>query len=432
MRILRWLAKNLSTLLTAIILAVIVWVSSVVASDPNEEHLLSRSVQIEITGQDPGLQIMGEFSRTITLMLNAPASVWVELNNDPTSVRAWIDLSNLGAGEHDVPIHVQITPHLVRKISQDPERLTITLDSIITQVFPVNMIVTGDPPVGYQAQSPLVDPREVTITGPKTLISFVKEVRVALDITNADQSILRDIAPLVLDGEGRVVSGLTVSPESVKITQPITLLGGYRYVIVRAVSVGQVVNGYRLTNIFVTPVGVVVFSSDPELVNNLPGYVETNPIDLSAKNDDFETLVELNLPSGISVVGDSKVLVQVSIAAIESSLAISLPVEVIGLAPGLEARPSPATVDVILSGPVPVLNTLSPTDVRVVVDLTGYEAGTYQFIPQVNILPESVQKVSILPATVGVAITVAPTPMLTGTPGGTVSPQRTPTPTSTP
>ena len=432
MRILRWLAKNLSTLLTAIILAVIVWVSSVVASDPNEEHLLSRSVQIEITGQDPGLQIMGEFSRTITLMLNAPASVWVELNNDPTSVRAWIDLSNLGAGEHDVPIHVQITPHLVRKISQDPERLTVTLDSIITQVFPVNMIVTGDPPAGYQAQSPLVDPREVTITGPKTLISFVKEVRVALDITNADQSILRDIAPLVLDGEGRVVSGLTVSPESVKITQPITLLGGYRYVIVRAVSVGQVVNGYRLTNIFVTPVGVVVFSSDPELVNNLPGYVETNPIDLSAKNDDFETLVELNLPSGISVVGDSKVLVQVSIAAIESSLAISLPVEVIGLAPGLEARPSPATVDVILSGPVPVLNTLSPTDVRVVVDLTVYEAGTYQFIPQVNILPESVQKVSMLPATVEVAITVAPTPMLTGTPGGTVSPQRTPTPASSP
>jgi YbbR domain-containing protein len=432
MRILRWLAKNLGTLLTAIILAVIVWVSSVVASDPNEEHLLSRSVQIEIIGQDPGLQIMNEFSRTISLVLNAPASVWVELNNDPTSVRAWIDLSNLGAGEHDVPIHVQITPRLVRQISQDPERLTITLDAIVTQVFPVNLIVNGDPPVGYQAQSPLVEPSEVTITGPETLISLVREVRVAMDITNANQTVIRSIAPLVLDEEGRVVSGLTVSPESVKITQPITLLGGYRYVIVRAVSVGQVVNGYRLTNIFVTPVGVVVFSSDPELVNNLPGYVETLPIDLNAKDDDFETLVELNLPSGISVVGDSKVLVQVSIAAIESSLAISLPVEVIGLAPGLEARPSPATVNVILSGPVPVLNTLGPTDVRVVVDMTGYEAGTYQFIPQVNILPESVQMISILPATVDVEITIAPTPMLTGTPGGTVSPQRTPTPTSTP
>ena len=149
------------------------------------------------------------------------------------------------------------------------------------------------------------------------------------------------IVPLLLDAEGQVVSGLTISPEAVTVTQPITLLGGYRYVIVRAVSTGQVDTGYRVTNIFVTPVGVVVFSSDPELVNNLPGYVETQPIDLTGKDDDFETLVDLNLPSGISVVGDSKVLVQVSIATIESSLAISLPVEVIGLAPGLMASLNP-------------------------------------------------------------------------------------------
>lgn len=431
MKILRWLAKNLGTLLTAFILAVIVWVSAVRASDPNEEHILTRSVQIEIIGQDPNLQIMGDVSRNITLVLRAPTSVWITLNNDQQTVRAWVDLSNLGAGVHDVPVQVKITPNLVRLIRQDPEQLTITLDTIITQVFPVNLIVRGNPPVGYQAQSALLDPSEVTITGPESLISLVKEVRLTMDITNANQTIIRDETPLLLDGVGRVVSGLTVSPTSITITQPITLLGGYRYVIVRAVSTGQVASGYRLTNIFVSPVGVVVFSSDPELVNNLPGYVETTPIDLTGKEDDFENLVELNLPSGISVVGDPKVLVQVSIAAIESNLAISLPVEVIGLAPGLKASVSPVTVDVILSGPVPVLNTLSSTDVRVVLDLTGYDVGIYQFTPQVNILPERVQKVSMLPTMVEITITTAPTPTQTGTPRS-VTPQRTPTPTPTP
>jgi YbbR domain-containing protein len=124
-------------------------------------------------------------------------------------------------------------------------------------------------------------------------------------------------------------------------------------------------------------------------------------------------------------------LVQVSIAAIESSLAISLPVEVIGLDPGLEASAIPAIVDVILSGPVPILNTLGPTDVRVVVDLTGYDVGTYQFIPDVNILPVRVQKVSMLPSTVEITITIAPTPTQSGTPNGTVTPLRTATPTPT-
>lgn len=430
MKILRWLAKNLGTLLTALILAVIVWVSSVIASDPNEEHPLSRAVPIEVVGQDPGLQIMSDIPRNITLVLSAPASVWNLLNDDQSSVRAWVDLSSLGPGTYTVPVHVDITPHPVRKIRQDPTELAITLDSIVSQVFPVNLVVGGTPSTGYEAQPPAINPTQVTVTGPKSLLSQVQEVRVVLDISNANQNIIKDQPPLLLDKNGKVVSGLKVSPDTITVNQPITLLGGYRYVIVRAISNGQVADGYRLTNIFVSPVGVVVFSSNPDLVNNLPGYVETQPIDLTGKEDDFETLVELNLPSGISVVGDPKVLVQVSIAAIESSMAVSLPVEVINLAPGLQATPSPATVDVILSGPVPILNTLSPADVRVVVDLTGYEVGIYQFIPQINILPERVQKVSILPATVEVTITIAPTPIGTGTPGGpaALKPAATPTP----
>jgi YbbR domain-containing protein len=430
--ILRWLAKYFGTLLTAFILAVIVWVSSVVASDPNEERLLEQPVEIEIIGQDPDLQIIGDVPRNVTMVLRAPSSVWSQLNNDQNSVRAWVDLSTLGAGVHEVPVQVQVTTRLARLISWEPEQLTFTLDSIISKVFPVQLTVQGNPPTGYQAQTSLLEPAQVTVTGPLSLVSTVEEVRLSLDISNANQTIVREQTPLLIDGEGRVVNGLAVSPETVTITQPITLLGGYRYVIVRAVSTGQVASGYRLTNIFVSPVGVVVFSSDPEQVNNLPGYVETQSIELTGQEDDFETLVELDLPPGISVVGDPKVLVQVSIAAIVSSLAISLPVDMIGLAPGLEASVSPTSVDVILSGPVPVLNDLGSTDVRVVVDLTGYEAGTYQFIPEVNILPEQVQRVSMLPSTVEVTITVALTPTQTRTPGRTPAPQQTPTPTVSP
>jgi YbbR domain-containing protein len=426
-KFLRWLARNFGTLLTAFVLAVIVWVSAVIASDPDEEHLLARPVPIEIIGQDPGLQIMGDVPQTVSVVLRAPTSVWTQLNNDPSTVTARIDLSGLGAGTYTLPVQVQITPHPVRLISQDPEHVSIALESIVSQVFPVDLVVTGNPPVGYQAQTPLVNPEQVTVTGAESLVSMVKQAVINLDITNASQTIIRSEVPVLLDAEGQAVSGLTITPGSVLVTQPITLLGGYRYVIVRAVTEGQVATGYRVTNIYVSPIGVVVFSSDPELVNNLPGYVETQPIDLTGKDNDFETLVDLNLPAGITVVGDSKVLVQVSIAMVESSLAISLPVEIIGLSPGLAANVDPPIVNVILTGPVPVLNTLSSTDVRVVVDLTGYEVGTYQFTPQVNILPTGVSLSSILPASVSVTITIAPTPTQTLTPSGTI----TPTPQST-
>lgn len=427
MKILRWLMKNIGALLTALILGVIVWMSAVVASDPIEEQILARPVQIQIIGQDPSLQIMGNVSRNLTLVLSAPASVWNQLNNDPQSVRAWVDLTNLGSGTHEVPVQVQITPPLVRIISQNPAQLTINLDNIITQEFPVSLVVHGNPPVGYQVQTAQLTPSQVSISGPESIVAKVSEVRVSLDVTNANQSIVREEAPLILDAQGQVLTGLTVTPDSINVNQPITLLGGYRYVIVRAISQGQVADGYRVTNIYVSPVGVVVFSSDPTLVDNLPGYVETQPIDLSGKTDDFETLVDLNLPSGVTVVGDPKVLVQVSIATIESTLSMALPVEVIGLAPGLTATSNPLIVNVILAGPVPILNTLGPNDVRVVADLNGYNVGTYEITPTVTILPDQVQQVSMTPATVAITVTIAPTP--TGTPSVTITPARSATPT---
>jgi YbbR domain-containing protein len=423
---LRWLAKNVGTLLTAFVLAVIVWVSAVVASDPNEENVLARPVPVEIIGQDPGLQIMNEVTSQVTLTINAPNSVWTELNSDPQAIRAWIDLSNLGPGEHVVPVQIQITPRLVRMVRQDPEELTVNLENIITQVFPISVVVRGAPPTGYETRTAVVDPVEATLVGPESLVNRVQEVRVSLDISGLSDTVTKTMNPVAVDAEGRVISGVTINPTAVTVTQPIALLGGYRYVIVRAVSTGQVANGYRLTNIFISPVGVVVFSADPQLVNDLPGYIETEPLDLTGADDDFQTLVSLALPDGVSAVGDSKVLVQVSIAAIETSLAVSLPVEVIGLTPGLSAIAAPMTVDVILSGPVPILDGLEAGDIRVVIDLTGYEVGVYQMIPVVEILPEQVQRISIMPATV--EVTIAEMPLVTVTPTATLVPGVTPVP----
>ena len=123
---------------------------------------------------------------------------------------------------------------------------------------------------------------------------------------------------------------------------------------------------------------------------------------------------------------------QISIEVIKSSLSISLPVELIGVSPGLEAISDPMVVDVILSGPVPTLNALGPTDVRVTVDLTGYEVGSHQLVPQVNILPDQVELVSLLPGTVQVTVTYAPTPTPVGTPNETGTPTQSPVLTPTP
>lgn len=128
---------------------------------------------------------------------------------------------------------------------------------------------------------------------------------------------------------------------------------------------------------------------------------------------DFQTQLELNLPMGINAIDQSAVTVQVGISAIEGSVTVSnIPIEVIGLAEGYDAQISPRTVNVILSGPLPVLDKITRADIQVKIDLTGVGEGSYQKVPEVTLSKGEVQVKSVVPGTLGVIVTrlVTPTP----------------------
>jgi hypothetical protein len=218
------------------------------------------------------------------------------------------------------------------------------------------------------------------------------------------------------DRDGRVIQGLDLEPDRVSVVQPITLKGGYRNLVVKVVTIGQVADGYRQTNITVTPPNVMLFSADPSLLDQLPGYVETEILDISEAIDDIETVLALNLPEGISVIGDDRVIVMVGVAAIEDSVTVSRDVEIIGLLPGLDAQVAPQQVDILIAGPIPDLENITPVDVRAVLDLSGLEIGTYQLAPVVEILPDNIYLQSISPETVEVIIQEQPTPTVSPTP----------------
>jgi YbbR domain-containing protein len=133
------------------------------------------------------------------------------------------------------------------------------------------------------------------------------------------------------------------------------------------------------------------------------------------------------VPPNVALVPGQQVIVTYYVEAIQSSLTMEITPTLQGLASGLTATVSPATVEVFLSGPLPQLEAMQTSDVRVVIELFELEPGIHQIVPQV-IVPEGVTDYSILPSAVQVEILVAPT--TTPTPRATPGP--TPTPTATP
>jgi len=421
---LRWLGRNLSTLLLAFVLAIFVWVAAVISTDPNIEQAYPRSVDIEIVGQDPGLLFVKNIPTQVRLTMNAPQSIWDQINSDPELVQAWIDLSGVGKGEHTVEVKVQIGISPVIIVEVDPAEVDLSLEPALAKTLPIELRITGDPALGYRRGTAVSEPSQISVSGRESLVEQVVNVRASLEISGANDTVRRLVNVVPVDENGEVVNGITLTPSTVSVTMPVNLLGGYRNVVVKVITTGQVAEGYWLTNVSVTPPNVTVFSTNPQLVNALPGFVETNPLDLTGLSDDVDIRASLDLPEGVSLAGEESVLVRLSIAALEGSLPITLSIEVIGLPPELEALVSPESVDLLLTGPLTILNNLKPAGIRVAVNLTGLEIGVYQVVPVVDLLPNEVQVASILPENVEVVIQIAstPTPTSAVTPGATPQP----------
>ena len=405
---------NLRMFLWALVLALAVWVAAVTSSDPNEVRVYPTPINVQIVGQDSGMIITGNVPHQVQLTLRAPRSVWDQITAKPDSVRAILDLSGLKPGQHQLNLQIQVDERPVQIIKVSPDSIALTLEPLVTQTFPLNVDIAGQPAVGYQAGNPTVDVIQVTVNGAKSLVSRVKRISVSVNMAGARGDISSSASITAYDDTNQAVNGINIQPQTAHITLPISQQSGFRDLAVKVVARGQVANGYRLDNISVFPPVVTVYSSNSELVSSLPGVVETQPLALQNMNSTINTSLGLNLPSGVSVIGDPNVLIEADISAIESSLTLSNEnVEVTGLASDMSAQISPATVDVIISGPLPMLNTLTHQDVRITVDVTGLNEGTHQLTPSVQILVSNLQVESILPGTVEVILAPNLNPTLT-------------------
>jgi YbbR domain-containing protein len=434
--LLRRLAKNLPIAILALALAVAVWISAVTATDPNDDHAYPRPVPITYIGQDPGMLLIEEPVRQMTLSLKAPRSIWDRLTADMSLIKAQVDLYGLGPGVHRLPVQVNVALRPVEITGVLPDMVTVKLEALATITMDVHLLVKGEPAVGFQAGDPVMLGSQVTVSGPDSLVTRVNELRAQLDLTNAKEDVRQVLDVQALDTAELPVTGVTLSPDKITVNVPITQRGGYRNMVVKVIVTGQIASGFRLSNVFVFPPVVTVFSSNPSLVENMPGYVETVPINLNGARDGLDLQVRLNLPTGIQLVGDQTVNVQVAITAIEGSLTLAnMKVDTTGLDANMEVTISPDRVDVILSGPLYLLDKLSASQVRVYIDLTGRTAGTYQLFPTVVLDNKDIRVESLLPGTIEVIIinvTPTPTPTISKTRTVTPKPTLTPTPTRTP
>lgn len=405
---LRSLTKLIPTLIISLVVALAVWVTAVTSSDPSETRAYPKAVPIEVIGQSTSLVIINDLPDSVAVNLRAPASIWNQLSTGRASVRAFIDLSGLQEGIHSVPIKIQVGIKPVEVAGFSPDSVDVLLESMINKQFDIKVFNRGALPVGYQSEEPQLSETTAVVSGASSRVVQVAEIRAVVDLSEVRSDINQTIALQPVDANGMVVRDVTVYPDKITLIQAVVQRGGYRNVVVKVVTSGQIANGFRLTSVSVFPPTITVFSSDPSLVDTLPGYIDTLPIDISGKKENFSQAIDLNLSSNLQVIGNSQVVVNVGIEPVESSLALTdVKVETTGLASNLVAKILPEKVNVIISGPVPTLDAIFVNDVRILVNLSGYLPGVYSAEPPISLNIPGVKIESISPSTFEISITAS-------------------------
>ncbi len=401
--IIRKLLQTLSLFGLATVLATVVWITAANEDNPIVQQVYPQPITIEMKLLSKDMIVGRSNIKDVAVLIRAPSQVWSTLSNNQINITA--DLNGLPPGSHKVPLKANVDIPSVEILSVSPSEISINLERIITRTIPVIVDIQGEPAVGYIARSPIISAENIIVTGSEKEISKLETIKLTINISQEKANINRTFTFSQIGVLESIIGDLILQPKSTNVTIPIRQMGGYRDVAVRALLEGKPEPGYRITNITTSPPTITVFSSDPDQLTSLPGFVETEPLDISSSSQDVDARLTMALPEGVTAVSEQSIDVLVSIKAIETSQRIRQDLTVTGLGPNLSVQISPDSVDVIVSGPLPVLDSLTRENVKVMLDLLHLVPGSYDIEPSVIVSgPDVIKTDTILPAFIRVNI----------------------------
>lgn len=419
--------NNLDSFVLALFLAIVVWLMAVQQEDPIVTRELAEPVPVEYVNLAPGLTIFGDPVDKVYLTVRAQRSILESLNS--SAFQARVDLKGLSTGVHTVPIQV-VGPKDVKVLRVRPPKAVVHIEPLAQKYVPVRVEILDVPPLGYMVRTDAIttEPMSVTVKGPATQVDKVKAAVGEVFIQGRRSTFTTRVILSPRDEENLPVFDVVVDPPTASVTVPIEQQPGYLEVPVVPRTVGKPAPGYRVSSIDVDPPTVTLRGS-PETLQQLPGYVETEPLDISGATGDIVERLPLKVPSNVSILGSKTVQVTVRITPLEGGKTVVRPLKLQGLPDGAKVILPIHSVQIILAGPLPKLNNLKPEDVQVILDLSQVKGeGIFTLRPQV-LTPADVQVETVIPEEIQVEVRMpTPTPTSTATPAGTLTPSPVGTP----
>ena len=363
---------------TAVVVALLFWVVAGQNVEPREvTSPFAGRVPVERPEVPPGYVLRGSLGDVgVTLRGLEGAVARVAL----TDLRAMLDISgaDLRRGDpQELPVRVTIAPGLsdqVKVVDVSPATIAARIEPITARAVAVQARFASDPPAGTQAGDPAIEPAEVRVSGPDSVVAQVAAVYATVRFGDAGLDLVQNSQPVPVDAAGNPLDGLSVDPVAVKVSVPVLPIATTRTVPILWSIRGAVATGFWLSRVAVDPPAVTVRGATSAL--GALDHLETAPIDVTGLNANRTTRVGILLPDGITFLRPVDATVTLTVVPLSGTRPFpSVAIVVANLGQGLAADVDQQTAAVLLAGPLPVLATTD--QISAVVDAAGKGPGSY-------------------------------------------------------
>lgn len=303
-----FLLGNLRLKLLALAAAGALWATVAYSENPTQaKPFRVPGGDIQHTAVPAGLVMVGELPGiTITVVGSSDA---LRAFDPHTSLRAFANFSGLHQGRQDVSVVVSSLDPSVQ-VRQAPATISVFVDQLATVTATVTLDQTHSIPPGFHEVSATIEPKQVSLAGPKSLLSGI-DAYVVVDLAGHQSFFEETPVVNVRDQAKKAIQGLAISPATVTVKVTVQADAVTETKVVGWTLTGHQADGFKVSNVIVTPLQASVTGLAATL--DTITQIQADPVDISNAQTDVVKTVSLRLPAGVQDVSPRTVQIRVVI-----------------------------------------------------------------------------------------------------------------------
>lgn len=399
--------------LLSLLIAIILWIY-IIDSTPSltrSKHMSGLSISVtgtsslNVYGLALATDVYSDYQGEISAVVEAPQNQLSRVTRG--SIDVSLDVSNIRVeGTYDVPLLAESRFGTVTKLY--PDSVTVRVESLDSRDMPIEVSLNGTDTehYWYNVETDSVNPQQITVSGPMSVVQTVFGIRAQLDVSDQTSSFRRSALVSLLDQSREVIPTSRLLKKSASTCAvKVDIYPKKDLSVVLDPSQLGVAEGYVIDSISFMPPTITV-AAEPDLLEDLehlPLKIPDKLKNASPSKSFTETLSFSNL-SEFKYVSSKQVYMTVTISEIQdTTLLDNVPVKTFGLADGLTASLSADHFSVQVTGPRSQVSALESDDVYAYIDLTGLSAGSHE-LPIVIGNNSELSYASLTPSTIKVTL----------------------------